>query len=81
MARTYLVSNFLKKILFFFIRIYQLFISRMIGGYNCRFSPTCSDYMMEAVEKKGLLRGFFLGILRILRCHPFCKKSGYDPVK
>ncbi len=80
--------NFLKlsekvliKILFFLIKIYQIFISRLLGGCNCRFEPTCSHYMVEAVEKKGLIKGVFLGIGRLLRCHPFSKKSGYDPVK
>ena len=75
------LHNFFKKFLFSLIRIYQLFFSRLLGGYNCRFTPTCSHYMIEAVEKKGLIKGFFLGILRILKCHPFSNKSGYDPVK
>ncbi|MDX2083199.1 MAG: membrane protein insertion efficiency factor YidD [Rickettsiales bacterium] len=69
------------KILIFLIKIYQFFISPLIGGCNCRFKPTCSHYMLEAIEKKGLVKGFFLGCLRILKCQPFSKKSGFDPVK
>ncbi len=53
----------------------------MIGYNKCRFYPTCSNYMIEAIEKKGLLKGLFLGTLRILKCQPFSKKSGYDPVE
>lgn len=52
----------------------------MLGYNKCKFYPTCSNYMIEAIEKKGLLKGLFLGTLRILKCQPFSKKSGYDPV-
>lgn len=52
-----------------------------MGQGKCRFHPTCSSYFIEVVNKKGLIKGSFLGILRILKCHPFSKKSGYDPVK
>jgi len=45
----------------------------------CRFSPTCSQYAIEAVEAHGIPRGSMLAILRIARCHPFCK-GGHDPV-
>ncbi|NBV05829.1 MAG: membrane protein insertion efficiency factor YidD [Proteobacteria bacterium] len=75
------LEKVLTKTLFFLIKIYQFFIARLLGGCNCRFEPTCSHYMLEAVEKKGLIKGIFLGVTRILRCHPFSKKSGYDPVK
>lgn len=77
--------NFLKicvkKILIFLIRIYQNFISQLLGNYKCRFNPSCSEYMIEAIEKKGLITGLFLGTKRILSCHPFSKKNGFDPVK
>lgn len=47
---------------------------------SCRFYPTCSEYTLQAVEKYGALSGIFLGVKRILRCHPF-SRGGYDPVK
>ena len=47
---------------------------------TCRFTPTCSNYMREAIEKKGIAKGIGLGIKRLLRCHPF-SKPGYDPVR
>ncbi|MFY7874289.1 MAG: membrane protein insertion efficiency factor YidD [Pirellula sp.] len=59
------------------VRFYQRGISPLLGS-NCRFSPTCSQYMIEAIEKHGALRGVWKGILRIGRCHPF-SKGGYDP--
>jgi putative membrane protein insertion efficiency factor len=46
---------------------------------SCRFTPTCSVYAMQAIEKYGFLRGSFLGLRRLLRCHPF-SRGGYDPV-
>jgi len=48
-------------------------------GRNCRYYPTCSSYALEAVEKYGCLKGGFLALKRILRCHPF-RAGGYDPV-
>jgi len=45
----------------------------------CRFEPTCSEYMAQAIEKKGIAKGLFLGIRRLLRCHPF-SRGGFDPV-
>lgn len=61
------------------IRFYQRFISPVKPG-KCRFYPTCSQYMLEAIEKYGLCKGFWLGLKRILRCHPF-HPGGYDPLK
>ena len=46
----------------------------------CRFTPTCSEYALEAVKKYGACKGGYLALRRILRCHPLSKKSGYDPV-
>ncbi len=60
------------------IKIYKTLISPFLGN-NCRFYPSCSDFMLQAVEKKGF-KGIFIGIKRILKCHPF-NKGGYDPVE
>jgi len=59
--------------------VYKLFLSPLFPA-ACRFEPTCSEYAREAVEKYGALRGTWMGLLRILRCQPFCK-GGHDPVK
>lgn len=68
----------LSKILIGVVRGYQLFISPLKPP-TCRFVPTCSQYMIEAVRKHGALKGFRLGIKRMRRCHPW-GGSGYDPV-
>ncbi|MBD0299690.1 MAG: membrane protein insertion efficiency factor YidD [Nitrososphaera sp.] len=60
------------------IRIYQRVISPWLGP-QCRYTPTCSQYSVEAFQKYGLLKGFWLTIKRISRCHPW-GGSGYDPV-
>lgn len=73
-----LVESLLKRILLGMVRAYQLFISPVLPP-SCRFVPTCSTYMIEAVEKYGVIRGGWLGIRRVLRCHPF-SRGGYDPL-
>lgn len=60
------------------LRFYRRFLSPLKPPM-CRFSPTCSQYAIEAVENHGLVRGGGLGLWRIARCHPLCK-GGYDPV-
>jgi hypothetical protein len=60
------------------LHAYKKLISPMLPS-ACRFHPTCSVYMMEAVEKHGALRGIAMGVRRILRCHPF-HAGGFDPV-
>jgi hypothetical protein len=60
------------------IKIYQLVISPILPP-SCRFTPTCSHYSLEALKKHGLLKGGWLSLKRILRCHPW-GGSGYDPV-
>ncbi len=59
------------------VRIYQWTLSPLVGR-QCRFTPTCSHYFIEAVQKYGLLRGGFKGVARICRCHPF-HPGGHDP--
>lgn len=68
----------LKKIAILLIKFYKYFISPVLP-HSCRFYPTCSTYTLIAIERYGFLRGGFLGIKRILRCHPF-NPGGYDPV-
>ena len=63
----------------FLIRFYQVCISPLKPAASCRFTPTCSQYALEAFRKYGLFKGFYLSIKRILRCHPW-GGSGYDPV-
>lgn len=72
------ISKFFKRLLIIMVRGYQIFISPLLGAH-CRFTPTCSAYFIEAVEKYGPLKGSWLGIKRILRCHPG-NPGGYDPV-
>ena len=60
------------------MRFYQRCISPYLGK-NCRYHPTCSQYMIEALMIHGIFKGLLLGTKRILRCHPWAS-SGYDPV-
>ena len=59
------------------VRVYQLTLSPIIGQ-QCRFQPTCSHYMIEAIRKYGAIRGAWKGTLRICRCHPW-HPGGHDP--
>ncbi len=68
-----------KKVGIALIRVYRRVISPMLPR-SCRFTPSCSLYTLQAVEKYGLLRGGLMGARRLLRCHPF-SEGGYDPVK
>lgn len=61
------------------IRIYQWFISPMLP-MSCRFTPTCSQYAAEAIQKYGPIKGIYLGVKRISKCHPFSHSHGHDPV-
>ncbi len=61
------------------VRLYQICISPLLPD-TCRFEPSCSQYFIEAVEKRGLIVGTLKGCWRVLRCNPFCK-GGYDPVE
>ena len=61
-----------------FLRGYKRYVSPLLPPM-CRFEPTCSEYMYEAIEKKGFIIGLYLGTKRLLRCHPF-SEGGVDPV-
>ncbi|MBQ3123936.1 MAG: membrane protein insertion efficiency factor YidD [Clostridia bacterium] len=69
----------MKRILIFLIKFYRHQISPIKDGSCCRFTPTCSQYALEAIEKYGAIKGTYLAIKRILRCRPF-GGGGYDPV-
>jgi len=67
------------KIALLALRIYKVYVSPWLGG-GCRFDPTCSVYMAQAIERFGVTRGTWLGLKRLARCQPFSRKFGYDPV-
>lgn len=68
----------MKFLLIDILKLYKTFLSPFLPS-ACRFTPTCSEYAMQAIEKHGVLRGILMGIWRILRCQPFAK-GGHDPV-
>lgn len=72
------MKNFIVKFFCFIIRFYQKYISPLHPAC-CRFTPTCSQYALEAIQKYGPGKGVLLSIKRILRCNPY-SKGGYDPV-
>lgn len=68
----------MRKILIALIGVYRYLLSPYVGAH-CRFQPTCSAYAQEAIERYGILRGGWLGLRRISRCHPW-HEGGFDPV-
>ena len=68
----------MRTLLILLVRAYQVTLSPLFSGC-CRFEPSCSNYMIEALQRHGVFKGLSLGIRRLLRCHPF-GGSGYDPV-
>jgi len=66
------------RVLVFVVRGYQILLSPYFGS-QCRFSPTCSHYSMQALEKHGAIKGTYLTIRRLLRCNPW-HRGGFDPV-
>jgi uncharacterized protein len=69
--------NLLSRSVIFLVLLYRVTLGRVMGGH-CRFDPSCSQYMIDAIHKHGPIRGLWRGIKRIGRCHPF-GGSGYDP--
>jgi len=67
------------RLLLWLIGAYRLFISPLLPP-ACRFTPTCSEYAIDAIRKYGAARGAYLALRRLLRCHPF-HQGGYDPVR
>jgi putative membrane protein insertion efficiency factor len=61
------------------LRIYKGYLSVLFAG-SCRFEPTCSMYAYQAIERFGVWRGSWMGLKRLLRCHPLSRRFGYDPV-
>ena len=61
------------------IKVYQICLSPFLGK-NCRFDPTCSVYASQAIVKYGALKGSYLSIKRLVKCHPFSKSDYYDPI-
>ena len=74
-----MIKNICTKCVINLINIYKYLISPLLGN-NCRFLPTCSDYTKESIVKFGLVNGVWLGLKRIVRCHPW-GKGGHDPIK
>ena len=73
------LRNAIKKVLIFLIKTYQLTLSPRFSHGSCRFTPTCSQYALEAIEVHGIFKVCLLAAWRILRCNPF-SKGGWDPV-
>ena len=74
-----MAEDIIKNILLGAIKLYKIAISPLLPD-SCRFVPTCSEYSAEAIEKYGALKGSYLSLKRILRCHPF-HNGGRDPVR
>ena len=68
----------MKTLFLALIRAYQYVLRPMLGS-NCRFYPSCSDYAREAIERHGAMRGLWLAVRRVARCHPY-HPGGFDPV-
>jgi putative membrane protein insertion efficiency factor len=69
----------MRKLFVWLIRLYQRFVSPFFPP-SCRFNPTCSTYAIQAINEYGVIRGMFMALKRISKCHPF-HPGGYDPVK
>ena len=67
-----------KNFFIYLIKLYQFTISPLLGT-NCRFVPSCSNYAIQSIEEKGVVKGIYFSLRRVFKCHPF-GGSGYDPV-
>ena len=74
-----MINKIFKNIVISWINLYKYLISPLLGN-NCRYLPTCSEYTKESIIKYGVVKGFWLGLKRIVKCHPW-GKGGYDPIK
>ncbi len=72
----------MKRFCIWLLKKYKKIISPNLNffGIHCKFYPSCSEYMLQAIEKYGCIKGIFIGIKRLLKCHPF-SKGGYDPLE
>lgn len=70
----------MNKVFITLIKFYRKYISPLMGPNKCRFTPTCSQYALEAFQKYNFFKAFGLSMWRILRCNPF-SKGGHDPLK
>ncbi len=68
----------MRRLVVGFIKLYQLLLSPILGQ-NCRFQPTCSHYASQAIDRFGVIKGGYLSLRRLIKCHPF-HEGGYDPV-
>jgi uncharacterized protein len=73
-----IISKILISPFVLIVKLYQWFVSPILPN-SCRFQPTCSHYMVDSLREWGVFKGLFLGVKRILKCHPW-GKYGYDPV-
>ena len=73
-----MVRRIIKAVLLTLLKFYKRFISPILPPL-CKYEPTCSIYMMQAIEQKGIIKGLLLGTWRLIRCNPF-SKGGWDPV-
>ena len=73
-------NKFIVSFFILLIKLYQIFLSPFLGK-NCRFNPTCSNYTNQALIKYGVLKGSYLAIKRLCKCHPFSKAVYEDPLK
>ena len=75
----FMIHSLIKKLFIILVKIYKIVISGLLPD-ACRFTPSCSTYTIEALEKHGVVSGGLLAIKRISKCHPLYKTTGYDPV-